>query len=181
MPKSTGNLMRYAAHAAGPSSPVANNHVSRLSRQTCPGAKLVWCDTPPLSDLTYIAVRPTFEFGDYTVGSILADAEECQLQIGEAGRPSYAAAIYDSVEDALDDALTITRLHPHLTLWCNGQEVQAPFSDWRALAVLLSEADEAWEVVTQVADGHLPITDPSVHEAVASNSLIGAALERVTR
>ncbi|MBL0407613.1 hypothetical protein JKG68_27220 [Microvirga aerilata] len=173
--------MLDAAHVAGPPSPVANHHMLSLSRQTCPGARLVWCDTPPLSDLTYLAVRPTFEFGDYTVGSTLTNAMECQLQIGEAARPSYAAAIYDCVVDALDDALTITRLHPHLMLWYNGQEVQAPFSNWRTLAVVLSEADEAWEVVAQVADGHLKITDPSVREAVAGSSLIGIALQRVAR
>jgi hypothetical protein len=172
--------MLYAAHAAGRSWPVANSHVQRLSRETCPGARSVYVDAPPLAELTYIAIRPTFEHGDYTVGSTLKDAEECQLQIGESGRPSYVAALYVSVVDALDDALTIARLHPHLNHWYNGQELQAQFSDWRTLAALLSEADEAWEVITQVADGHLSTTDPLVYDAVKQNPLIEAALKRVT-
>jgi hypothetical protein len=80
-------------------------------------------------DLAYLAIRPTVDFGDYTVSSCVDDAEECQIQFGEPARPCYAASIYDSIANAIDDALAIIRHHPHLRLWYNGQETQAEFAD----------------------------------------------------
>jgi hypothetical protein len=154
------NKMFNPASAAGSARPPVSSRDLSLPVLALPSARYVASDLGTPSSLSFIAIRPTFKFG-------------------ESGRPSYATAVYDTVIDAVDDALTIVQHHPRLKLWYNGQEVQAEFSDRRSLAALLSNTDEAWEIVEEVAAGHRRPTDPSVSVVVADDPILAVAVERV--
>jgi hypothetical protein len=167
------NKMFNPASAAGSARPPVSSRDMSLPLLAFPGARSV------SSSLTFIAIRPTFEFGDHTVCSTISEAQECQIQFGGPDRPSYAAAVYDTVIDAIEDALVIVRHHPHLKLWYNGQEVQAEFSHWRSLAALLANTNDAWEIVEEVAAGHHLPTDRVVSTVVADDRILAVAVERV--
>jgi hypothetical protein len=173
------NKMFDPASAAGSARPSVSSRDLSPPVLALPSARYVFSDIDAPFSLSFIAIGPTFEFGDHTVCSTIDDAQECQIQFGESGRPSYAAAVYDTVIDAVDDALIIVRHHPHLKLWYNGLEVQAEFSDWRSLAALLSNTNETWEIVEEVAAGHRRPTDPSVSVVVADDQILAVAVERV--
>jgi hypothetical protein len=111
------------------------------------------------SQLSYVAIQPTNEFGDYTVSGLIDDYGKVQLQFGEQHYPSYAAAIYFDVVGAVRDALRIRLELPHVKLFYNGQELLGEFDSWRSLARLIHEFYDEWAVTEEVADGTKSISE----------------------
>ncbi|HEV2559313.1 MAG TPA: hypothetical protein VGU45_11855 [Microvirga sp.] len=133
----------------------------------------------PFGRCTYLAVRPTFECGDRTASAMLDDYEEVQLQVGLPDHPTHCLEIYDDLADTINLALSIKADHPHLRLFYNGEEVQAPFDCWRSLALVFAESYDAWEVVEQVATGALKADDERVQDCISDCPLIGTAIGKV--
>lgn len=84
-----------------------------------------------LCTATYLQVRPTWEYGDYTVTANLADSVEVQFRVGGfAPKDSELVAWFDEMEDALDVAVALKQANPALSIWYDGNEVYAEIADW---------------------------------------------------
>lgn len=136
---------------------------------------------PVFPSSSYIAVRPIFAIGDHAADATICDYTTVQLQVGTAGMPAYTYETIESAEEAIDQALALKEKYPHLRLWYDGHEILAEFGDWRSLAAILAEGDEAWEVVEQVAQSLLAHDAPAVLKAADYSPLIAAAARKVVR
>jgi len=129
----------------------------------------------------YITIRPTSECGDFTVTAPIGNAEEFQIRVGRAYGPSELVAFFDDGEDALDCIELIKATYPRIKVWLDSHEILEELTGpvWPALAYALSNYDEDWDLVAQVAAGGLSIADPCVIAAGGRDSMIAAAITRV--
>jgi hypothetical protein len=134
------------------------------------------------ADAAYIALRPTFEYGDHTVMACFREAEEFRIDYGPAHGPSHTMETYADAHEAIKTMKAIKAAYPHLRIWYDGQEDQTEITDdvWLGLAEAWGLMCEWWEVVEMVADGSLTPDDQDVLKAIDEVPLIAAAVAHVT-
>ncbi|MCB5177592.1 hypothetical protein [Microvirga lenta] len=149
-----------------------------------PTETAVSADAPARADFTFkdctcIAIRPTSEFGDRTLGATIDDYEEVQLQIGLPDVPTQAHQKLSDLAAAVDQALPIRAEHPHLRLRYNGEEIQAEFRDWRSFARMCAEWDGGWDLIERVAAGDLAYDDQQILDYEEDCPLLVIAAQKV--
>jgi len=145
-------------------------------------ARYVFAETvSTLASAPYVTLRPTSECGDFTFTAPICDSEEFQIRVGRAYGPSELVAFFDDGCDAIECVEAIKAAYPHIKVWVDSHEALEELTSpvWPALAYTLSEHDEDWDLVAQVAAGGLSNADPCVIAAGGRDLLIAAALTRV--
>ena len=145
-------------------------------------ARYVFTETAPdIASAPYVTIRPTLEVGDFTITAPILDCEEFQIRVGRVHGPSELVAFFDEGEDAVDCIQAIKDAHPNMKIWLDSHEVLEELTGpmWPSLAYTMSDHNEDWDLVAQVAAGGLSKADPSVIAASKRDSLIAVTLSRV--
>jgi hypothetical protein len=81
-------------------------------------------------DVTYVVVRPTFEFGEFTVTARFEDYEEVQLRFGSGNRPSEVWEFFPTITAAVEAAAAFRHLRPNVSIWFDGHELLTEITDY---------------------------------------------------